>query len=422
MRTHLLLWIPGLLLWVPAPGATESARGDTVAAWVTRGDGLMQQSRNRMNPALYPSARDAYTRALALDPESTAAMLGMAWVENSEHRFEQGRRWCEAVLARDPQSAEAYALLSDAAMEAGDYKQALQWCQQALDLKPDLASYSRAGHLLWMLGQPQRAVALLELAIASGGPHAENTAWCEAQLQLMLFRTGETTRGLARMESSLTRFASDPHVLATAVRSVASQGDWDRAVALGRRAESARTPSEGMMLLVDIYHAAGQPEAAVRQVERILAEHDEEHQQIRKEQADSPAYLGDLELARFLADHGLQPERALGEARVAWASAPNQPGAHTLAWCLYRAGQFDEAATWIARALETNMPDPELHFHSGLIHLARNDRTSARQSLEKALALNAAFHPRFAPEAKALLISLKKEANGIAAIDDPVHE
>lgn len=421
MRAPLLLWIPGLLLWTPAVATTPSVRTNTVAAWVTRGDALMQQSRDRMNPELYSDARDAYSKALQLDPESTGAMLGLAWVENSEHRFAEGRRWCETVLARDQQSAAAYALLSDSAVEAGEYLQALKWCQRALDLQPDLASYSRAGQLLWLLGQPKRAVELMELAIAAGAPHAENTAWCEAQLQLMLFRTGETTRALARMESALNRFPSDPHVLATATRLVAARGDWERAFALGRRAEAARTPSEGLMLLVDIYHAAGRSDEAARQTERILAEHDEEHQQTRTSHPNSSEFLGDIELARFLADQGLQPDRAVGEARAAWQSAPNQPGAHTLAWCLYRAGQFDQAATWMARALESGIPDPELHFHSGLIHLARKERNAARMAFEKALALNPAFHPRFAHDAKARLISLKKDTADVATINKPVH-
>lgn len=68
--------------------------------------------------------------------------------------------------------------------------------------------------------------------------------------------------------------------------------------------------------------------------------------------------------------------------------------ADTLAWCLYKQGRFDEAATMIRRALRYNTPEPAIHFHAGMIHAALGDRAAARQSLYHALNLNPDFDPR----------------------------
>ena len=186
---------------------------------VREGDALMQQSRDALDPTRYPLAREAYERALALDPQRPGAMLGLAWVFNSEHQFAEGARWCDRALAVDENLPDAYALLSDGAVELGDYDRALDWCQRALDLRPDLASYSRAAHLLWLTGQPDRARALMTAAIAAGGSHAENTAWCEAQLALMLLHAGETDEAGRRVEVAIARAPRSPHLLLAASRS-----------------------------------------------------------------------------------------------------------------------------------------------------------------------------------------------------------
>ena len=67
----------------------------------------MQRSRDRLASSYYPDARAAYEQGLALNPNSTDAMLGLAWVANSAHAFAEGDRWCQAALALDPDLPEA---------------------------------------------------------------------------------------------------------------------------------------------------------------------------------------------------------------------------------------------------------------------------------------------------------------------------
>ena len=43
-------------------------------------------------------------------------------------------------------------MIGDADQEIGDYDAAYAHYQAMLNLRPDLASYSRGGHLLWLTG------------------------------------------------------------------------------------------------------------------------------------------------------------------------------------------------------------------------------------------------------------------------------
>ena len=66
--------------------------------------------------------------------------------------------------------------------------------QQMLDIRPDISSYSRGAHLLWLTGDKRKATWLMYKAILTGAPYAENTAWCQTQLALILFNSGAIAR------------------------------------------------------------------------------------------------------------------------------------------------------------------------------------------------------------------------------------
>src|SRR5947208_15681481 len=114
----------------------------------------------------------------------------MASVCGTRHEFEESIAWARKALAVDPESRDAYGLLGDAAVEMGRYDEAYRDYQKMLDLRPDLASYSRGAHLLYLTGSTTRALALMRKAIEAGSPYGENVAWCHAQLGLMYWGLG----------------------------------------------------------------------------------------------------------------------------------------------------------------------------------------------------------------------------------------
>jgi tetratricopeptide (TPR) repeat protein len=395
--------------------AQTAAQPGDVAAWLSLGDALMQRSRDRSIPGLLDRAEAAYHRAAEIEPQNPAAWVGLGWVANTRHDFSAGRRWLKRALESDPQLPEAHALLGDAAVEAGDYDVAMDHYQVALDRRPDLASYARAAHLLWLTGQPSRARMLMGKAIAAGGPHAENVAWCRAELALMLFQEGALLPAENLLKQTLAEAPDNPHALAAMGRVQMARKQYTAAIDSYQRAASLLPQHASLAALVDLHTWNGQPDEARRAMQRLLEyhethEHAEDHNgpgvvaenpaENPKAEADSKGdgrkhshVHGNAELARFMADHELDLDHALAEAEEAYQSYKSVGVTDTLAWCGYRKGNLVEARRLILRAMKWGTPDAQLLYHAGMIHARLGETSKAKKFLYQALSLNPRFHP-----------------------------
>ena len=181
---------------------------------VKLGDALMQRARETGDLSNYALAKSAFQTALHLNRKSAAAMVGMAWVHGALHQFDESIEWAGKALLIDSEIPEAYGLLGDAAVERGDYDTAFGHYQQMLDIRPDLSSYSRAGHLLFVTGDIQGAIRLMRYAIAAGAPFAENTAWCRAELANMLRSQGDLAAAEQVIRIGLEQTPHNHHLLA----------------------------------------------------------------------------------------------------------------------------------------------------------------------------------------------------------------
>ncbi len=387
------------------------------AAWVNLGNALMQKAREQATGDLYAQAEAAFERALTLATNHAEALVGLAWVHNTEHEFEAGVRYARQAIVADPRNQDAYALLGDAAVEWGDYEEALDHYQKALDLSPNLASYSRAAHLLWLTGDTRQARRLMQKAIAAGGPHAENTAWCRAELGLMLFNEGALLPAEQQLEAALAATPANAHVLAAMGRVRAARGDYPGAIGLYERAVAVTPQHASLAALVDLYALAGDEAKARQAFQRVLDfhaghTHGDGHSQVKDTAAGAggePAHdhaHGNAELARFLADHDSDLPRALAEAEAAYESYKNVSVTATLAWCQHKSGRHQEARRTISRALRWRTPDAGLLYRAGMILAAAGDRPAAQKFLYQALSLNPNFDPVQAKQASARLKEL----------------
>jgi len=378
------------------PELLESAReAGRPGPWIALGDALMQRSRDRQDHD-FQAAEEAYQAALELAPDSAAARAGMAWVRNSQHRFEEGRDWARRTLEVDPDHVHALCLLSDRAVELGDYDAAMDHLQRALDAQVDLSTLSRAGHLVWLTGDTRKARWLMQRAIASGGPHPENRAWCRSKLAMIELRAGALLAAESQAELAVEEAPELPLALETLARVRACQQRLDEARELLQRATSAQPRHENLAARVEVELAADDDEAAARATERLLAFHGDTHP------------VGNAPLAKFLADHEREPQRALRLAEDAVAAFPNLRALDALAWCQLHANRPEAAARTMRRALACGTPDPELLLHAGLIAAANDDPAGARKLLNRALSLNPALHPRLAASAREQLETLAR--------------
>ena len=93
--------------------------------------------------------------------------------------------------------------------------------------------------------------------------------------------------------------------------------------------------------------------------------------------------------AYCLAEEGIELEKAEQMSRHTIEAEPNNPtNLDTYAWILYRMQRYDEALTYIERALEIDSnPSDELYEHAGDIYHQLGNKNKALHYWQKALAL-----------------------------------
>jgi tetratricopeptide (TPR) repeat protein len=365
--------------------ASEAARlRPSDAAWSRLGDAYMQKARETMDLSYYARAEASFRKSLALNPNYANALSGMAWVLSGRHEFEQSIEWANKALKVDPNRADAYGLLGDAATEMGDYDSAFEHYQKMLDLKPDVASYSRSAHLLFVTGGFKKATLLMSKAIGAGGAYSENKAWCVAQMALLDFAQGAYLPAEQMLSKGLAEAPNNYQLLAAMGKVKAAEKDYPAAIEYYKKAEAIVPQHEVVVALGDLYTIEGRKDEAKRQYDLV--------EFIRKLNKAN-GVVGDLQMAQYLADHDQDLTEALRLAEAEYKTRPTVYGADTLAWCYYKNGRIPEARKYSVKALSQNTPEAMFYYHRGMILAKAGDVGEARKALYQALSQNPYFEP-----------------------------
>ncbi len=78
-------------------------------------------------------------------------------------------------------------------------------------------------------------------------------------------------------------------------------------------------------------------------------------------------------MALFFADHDLNLDEAVRQARSVYDARPSIQAADALAWALYKSGQQGEALEHSREALRLGTQDATMLFHAGMIHPSLGD-------------------------------------------------
>ena len=362
------------------PNAAES--------WVNLGDAIAQGQRDAADSSYYYShAEIVYQHALKLQPLHTGAMAGMAWVYGGRHQFDLSRLWAEKALTLDPGNTASHGIIGDAAVELGDYNTAFEHYQEMMDLRPDLSSWSRGAHLLWLTGHQTRAVMLMEQAIKSGAPYAENTAWCRAKLAMMFFHDGALLPASKAIAPSIGAGSANLHVRLAAGRIAAAGADFETAVMHYQMVLESGKNLEALIALGDIFAVRGDTFTA----EKYYAEVEALHLSHRE-----TGVHDHMEMARFYADHDRKLPEAL-KLMEEHGQSGNPFEADTFAWVCFKNGDQSKSIEYIKTALKKARPDAEIHYHAGKIAAAAGDRVSAEKHFQQALGQNPNFSLTQAP-------------------------
>jgi tetratricopeptide (TPR) repeat protein len=356
------------------------------------------------DPSWYAKAETLLDGVLERDPRNIEALAGQGALALARHEFADALDWARQAHEIDPEALVVYPVLIDAYVELGQYEAAVGTAEVAINLKPNLATYTRVAYLRELRGDPEGAVEALDLALDTVPGGTEPGAWTRVQLGNLYFNAGDLDAAEREYQLTLALLPDYPPALAGLGRIAAARGDYPQAIALlSDVAERVPLP-EYVIALGDAYAASGDSQAADDQYALV--------QVIAQLQAQNGVNT-DLELALFAADHpeyanGLTAAEIAEQARIALVGRPSIYGHDALAWALYRAGDIDAAWAEMQQALQLGTRDAVLHYHAGTIALARGEVDQARNHLETALSINPHFSILHAGEAREALAALDR--------------
>lgn len=365
-------------------------------AWAQLGGAYVEQARVTADPSYYPKAEGALETSLEVQPEGNDdALTAQGALANARHDFADAADYADDALEINAANSTAWGVQADALIQLGDYDGATDAAQQMLDLRPGLASYSRASYDLELNGEPERAQQAMELAVDSAYSPAD-VAFGRYYLGQLSFNEGDLDAAEEQFERGLEAVPDDPTLLAGRARVYAALGADEKARSVYDRVVAARPLPDYLVEYAFYLQSLGDTEAADEQFATLDAV-----QQI----FESNGVQDDLTSAYVAADRG-RPEVALEHAETEWDLRQNIDSADAMAWALHQVGRNEEALEFADRANRLDGENALFLYHRGMIQQELGDAAAARADLESALEANPYFSPVHAPLAEEALTEL----------------
>jgi tetratricopeptide (TPR) repeat protein len=368
--------------------------------WILVGNGWVRKARRSADPGFYVNVEACADAALHAAPDNIAALGLRSLALMNDHRFGEARDVAQTILAKDSHHVAALGTLSDALLELGHFEESADAAQKMVDVRPDMASYSRASYLRWLQGDRANAKLFIRYALdGRDGRDPEPAAWTMAQAGLLYWNEGDYDGADAVFAEALNWIPDYPAALVGRARVALSRNQPKSAVAFLETAYQASPLAETSWLLGDAEEMLGDSVAARNAFERAV------QQGKRTDRLTLASYYATKNIAHDEALQLIEAERAVrGGVYVD----------DTYAWALYRAGRIDEARKASDHALRLGTLDARLLYHAGAIRLAAGDN-GGRDLIRKALTLNPGFDLTGAKEAGTIVGLLDNDARKTAS-------
>src|SRR5918994_1869705 len=169
------------------------------------GDAYLQKARENGDPSFYSRAERSFDAALRRDARSMSALLGAGTLAGLRHDFREQLRLGLEAQRLMPELVAPYPVIADAQIELGRYRAAERTLQRFLDLKPNLASYSRVSYYRELNGDLDGAVEAMRLAVSAGAGVPENVAYVQTLLGDLELQRGRPAAARAAYRGALAR-------------------------------------------------------------------------------------------------------------------------------------------------------------------------------------------------------------------------
>jgi tetratricopeptide (TPR) repeat protein len=372
------------------------------------GAAFFQKARESGDISYYDLAEQTLKKSLELAPQDFRAanpLVHISLVYMGEHRFSDVLAYAQEAIALGSGNLAAFAVEGDAYTDIGDYDKASMAYNtlQALGgvvSSPLGLSYmldSRKAYLCYLHGDSSEAIRLMNSAILAGlqtNVPRENLAWLYFEMGERYFQSGDFANADSSYRSGITADPNHYRSLAGLAKVRAAQGKFEESIQLYLRSIAVIPFPSYVAELGDVYKKTGKSNEAQRQYD--LVEYMGHLSKLNR-------VLANRELALFYADRNIKLPEALELARKEFDVRHDIYTWDTLAWVLYKNGQFPDAVEAINKALGLHTNDPLLLFHAGMIYHSVNQDASAEQFLRRALETNPHFHLFYADAASQTL-------------------
>ena len=380
----------------------EANPSDIISA-TKLGQAQLESARATGDISAYLRAEAAVDTALDAQPTYLPARVVRASALVALHRFAEARDVAQGILGERPNDPTALGVLGDASLELGDIGAARGAYQTLTAVADSSAARIRRSHLSFLEGDAAGAVESAQQALAAAEEEALEgpaLAWYQYRLGDVLIATGDRSSAASAYGAALVTDPDSYLARSGLARVAAADGSWDAALAHLDAAIAAVPLPELVARRADIYMlraADGDAERERRDRETVLA---------IAALAGDAATVHDRMLSLYLADHELDPARALSLAEAEIEVRRDVYGYDALAWALLANGRTEDADAAIERALSLGTRDSRMLYHAGMIAAALGEVERARRFLEEALALDSSFDPLAGARARTTLAAL----------------
>jgi tetratricopeptide (TPR) repeat protein len=296
------------------------------------------------------------------------------------HHFREALTLAQQASAIDPLNTVALATAGDAQLELGNYPEAETIYEQ---LKVDALTPSvvaRLARLAELKGDNQKAIELLGQNIGVPG----ETAWQRVRLGEIYFRTGNLAAAGENYDAALKLQPDSFLALEHLAELRAARGQFEDAIAEYEKV-AARVPRP------DFFQALGEVNLFMGKPAEAKPWFDRAREGYLKFVEQGKVYFYH-NLSAFYADMQVNPAEALRWAHQDSELRHSVYAHDTLAWALYKNGEFARAAEEMKLALALGTQDAHLLFHAGMIFSRAGELDRGRELLKQALKVNPSYN------------------------------
>lgn len=377
-----------------SPGADSAAETIRFLERRVKSDPLDSVAHNRLSTACVHQMRDtgdlawldraAQSARASLDAvpaaQNPSGLGALALVEFEFHHFREALALAQQAHAIDPRNTAALATAGDAQLELGNYTEAETIYKKLAADESTPALRARLARLAELKGDNQKAIELLR---QNAGTTTE-TAWHGVRLGEMYFRTGQLEKAGEQYDAAQKLQPESYAVLEHLAELRAAQGKFEESIALYKKVISRLPRAEFLQALGDVYAFMGKPDEARPWYDRA-------HAAYLKSAGQGNAHYYH-HLAGYYSDAQENPAEALRWARKDLEIRHSVYACDSLAWALYKGGEFARAAEEMNRALAAGTKDAHLLFHAGMIFSRAGELDRGRAFLKEALTVNPRYH------------------------------